>query len=282
MRRGSLAAGTKLIFGVAPQYQAVNELIGVLWLHLMAKSVEFAAIPGKLVDPYTSRGRNVIVSAFDSAFNSRWIGLDGMEKEQTSRLQGEDSHEGGAKPASDTQQESWLASTGGRRQRAIVSSSQLRFLPAPMAPRSRSEAVAFHFRQALIAYFVLDTALSLLRFYGHTTISLPRAQAGALHAFTHKQQFVLLPAFYPIEVPPSLVRIGMVFFVGAGIWKGLEMGWHAAAVLALSTGLWEPESWDVPLFSAPWRADSLLDFWGRRWHQVFRVSRFSSRDLPPS
>lgn len=238
----------------------------------MAKSVEFAAIPGKLLDPYTARGRNVIVSAFDSAFNSRWIGLDGVEKEQTSRLHGENSQEGGAKAVSDTtRQADGPAAQNGRRQRAIVSSSQLRFLPPPMAPRSRSEAIAFHFRQALIGYFVLDTFLSLLRFYGHTTISLPRAQAGALHAFTHKQQFVLLPAFFPVEVPPALVRIGMVFFVGAGIWKGLEMGWHAAAVLALSTGLWEPESWDVPLFSAPWRADSLLDFWGRRWHQVFRV-----------
>ncbi len=135
----------KLIFGEAPQYQAVNELIGVLWLHLVAKSVEFAAIPGQLVDPYTARGRNVIVSCVRLGFQLKVDRLDGLEKEQTSRLQGEDSHKGGADPASGTQQEKGLASKGGRRQRAIVSSSQLRFLllPSHLGPAQKPSRSTF-------------------------------------------------------------------------------------------------------------------------------------------
>lgn len=32
-----------------------------------------------------------------------------------------------------------------------------------------------------------------------------------------------------------------------------------------------PSQWP-PLFNAPWRATSVSDFWGKRWHQLFRTS----------
>lgn len=43
----------------------------------------------------------------------------------------------------------------------------------------------------------------------------------------------------------------------------------------------KPSRWP-PLFDAPWRATSVADFWGKRWHQLFRSSFVSIGSKPGS
>ena len=49
-------------------------------------------------------------------------------------------------------------------------------------------------------------------------------------------------------------------------------------VLVLRQG---PAQWP-PFFDAPWRATSLTDFWGRRWHQLLRRTSLALGDYPLS
>jgi hypothetical protein len=52
---------------------------------------------------------------------------------------------------------------------------------------------------------------------------------------------------------------------------GGEIGaWHLHAVLGLSSGMTRPEDWPR-MMNKPWMADSVNDFWGRRWHNLMTV-----------
>lgn len=52
----------------------------------------------------------------------------------------------------------------------------------------------------------------------------------------------------------------------------LSTFYHLAALVTIGTGTLETESWDIDLFGKPWAPTGVLDFWGRQWHQVLRVS----------
>ena len=52
------------------------------------------------------------------------------------------------------------------------------------------------------------------------------------------------------------------------LYAALQMGYDLCTVPGILLGQ-DPAQWP-PLFDAPWRATSLGDFWGRRWHQFFR------------
>lgn len=56
--------------------------------------------------------------------------------------------------------------------------------------------------------------------------------------------------------------------VGFAFYSALCAGYHLLAVIGMLLGV-PAEEW--PQFSrAPWASTSLTDFWGRRWHQIFR------------
>jgi hypothetical protein len=48
--------------------------------------------------------------------------------------------------------------------------------------------------------------------------------------------------------------------------------YHAVATVAIASTIWPSAAWDVDLFDRPFAATSVIDLWGRRWHQVTRVS----------
>ena len=53
------------------------------------------------------------------------------------------------------------------------------------------------------------------------------------------------------------------------IYAGVQMSYDLGTIPAILVLGQDPAQWP-PLFDAPWRATSLCDFWGRRWHQFFR------------
>lgn len=149
-----------------------------------------------------------------------------------------------------------------------------RWIPAPIyllwtrRPSSRPGAIARHLLHACTHYSVLDTFLVILR---RTAQDLNKGGEGVLEKYALAAKFVGLPGVldgrFVFNVPPGLLAICVEISVPIVIWQGLNFGYHVFAILALCGG-WEVQSWDVDLFDAPWRADSLIDLWGRRWHQV--------------
>ncbi|KAF8126064.1 membrane bound O-acyl transferase family-domain-containing protein [Boletus edulis] len=53
------------------------------------------------------------------------------------------------------------------------------------------------------------------------------------------------------------------------MYTALQMNYDSFTILSILLLGQEPVQWP-PLFDAPWRATSLTDFWGRRWHQLLR------------
>ncbi|KAI6009034.1 membrane bound O-acyl transferase family-domain-containing protein [Pisolithus marmoratus] len=57
--------------------------------------------------------------------------------------------------------------------------------------------------------------------------------------------------------------------VAAGIYTVMQMMYDMATLIGVVVFWQDPAQWP-PAFNQPWKADSLRDFWGRRWHQMFR------------
>ncbi|KZT18114.1 hypothetical protein NEOLEDRAFT_1143830 [Neolentinus lepideus HHB14362 ss-1] len=72
---------------------------------------------------------------------------------------------------------------------------------------------------------------------------------------------------------PSLARYlkSCLIVIGTGfiVYHGLQAWYQQATVIAVVVFQQEPAQWP-PLFDEPWKAESLADFWGRRWHQILR------------
>ena len=75
------------------------------------------------------------------------------------------------------------------------------------------------------------------------------------------------------ETLPFLVRYlraGIITTLTAlAIYAALQMTYDLSAILAILILGQDPAQWP-PVFDAPWRATSLNEFWGRRWHQLLR------------
>jgi len=66
-----------------------------------------------------------------------------------------------------------------------------------------------------------------------------------------------------------LVWAWLAFAVGAGTGVATMGTYHMFALIGVGSGIWIDEEW--PRFmDQPWRADSLNDLWGKRYHQVCR------------
>ncbi|TXT04280.1 hypothetical protein VHUM_04278 [Vanrija humicola] len=137
-------------------------------------------------------------------------------------------------------------------------------------PTTRAGSVARHVRHALVHYVVLDTMLALLRLVGPDTLGTPHGTRNVLDKFVNSTRITALPGFLGWVVPSGGVRFLTELCVPLAIWQALSCGYHALATACIGSGLWEVQSWDVDLFDSPWRADSIIDLWGKRWHQMFR------------
>ncbi|KAF8552008.1 hypothetical protein OG21DRAFT_1444205 [Imleria badia] len=75
------------------------------------------------------------------------------------------------------------------------------------------------------------------------------------------------------ETLPSLVQYPRATIIttltALAIYTVLQMGYDLASIPAILVLGQDPAQWP-PAFDAPWRATSLSNFWGRRWHQLLR------------
>jgi hypothetical protein len=147
------------------------------------------------------------------------------------------------------------------------------WLPKPTrTTRTRPQALKRHFFLALQGIWIIDFLITLERHVASDTLGNPYGVRNAMKTFSTMNRILILPGT-PFEhtCPRLLTETVVTLAVGSTVWQGLVGGYHLFAALAILAG-WEVESWEVDLMNQPWKADSLLDMWGRRWHQLFRVS----------
>lgn len=138
-------------------------------------------------------------------------------------------------------------------------------------PSTRLGAIARHFKYFLFFYTVLDTAFSLIRHMAPNTLAYGALNGeSALKRFLDSTSIEILPQLHTgIIVPRLVVAFCVLSCVASAVYWGISVCYHGAAVLFLALG-WEISAWDVDVFDQPWKAESVIDLWGRRWHQLFR------------
>ncbi|WVR03941.1 hypothetical protein IAU60_000940 [Kwoniella sp. DSM 27419] len=272
-------AGTTIRFA-QPWLNALNNGIGIGLFHLTVRYLEFGLIKGPVYDRYfEAKGRHPLVSAFDVCINARWIGLGVLDLDNSGAVQRSgDKGSANGGPNGNVPVESDVPDGGFKAQGRTMPNMRTKesWLPWPKIQRTRAQAVRRHATIAFKNYVLFDTFLCLIREFGADTVGSPTPVPNALYRFSHENKFVLLPFIENngtrglFTAPWWLVEFVTEVGVASGVWLGISAGFHFLGTLLVGAGLWETESWEVDLFDSPLRADSLLDFWGRRWHQFFR------------
>ncbi|KAF8523342.1 hypothetical protein BU17DRAFT_63909 [Hysterangium stoloniferum] len=129
----------------------------------------------------------------------------------------------------------------------------------PIAPETRPldkfEFLRSTIRKVVRAYIIADL---LSTFWGGT--ALHRARAGGSIYLSN----LSWPARHIVAILYNLSMGTMVIAFG-------EMGYYSATIQAVLLLSDPPEAWPL-LFDRPFAAESLHDFWGRRWHQcLYRI-----------
>lgn len=146
-------------------------------------------------------------------------------------------------------------------------------------PSTRLDAVIGHAFDAWFAYAVASLVISIVRFAcGAVLSSAPTGinsvwgLEGGAGALGHEGVFlpkggamVSHDGWGPLAV--FCARSFLIPFLAIQLLTAL---YHVCAAFFVATTLWSVEGWAIDLFSYPGCADSLLNFWSRRWHQVLR------------
>ncbi|KAI6151258.1 hypothetical protein BKA82DRAFT_1005759, partial [Pisolithus tinctorius] len=135
-------------------------------------------------------------------------------------------------------------------------SKGLRF-PRDTRPTSRSRFAIHVFLSALLHGFICGLL--------HTAI-----QAFALEAITSLSWDTIFDNTLPplIRYTRSSIISILTAFV---IYANLQMNYDIATFIGVTVIQQDPAQWP-PVFDEPWKATSLHDFWGHRWHQLARRS----------
>lgn len=142
-------------------------------------------------------------------------------------------------------------------------------------PRTRRQAFFRHLRLALTHLLIFDVLLNLLRYFGAGTVGQPHVPSGGVEKF-FSAPYILLPRTrFAYRAPSLLVDMVVRAFIGGGVYVMLIGGYHVAAAGMVGLGIYEVEAWGVDLFNDPNGAGSVLEFWGKGWHQIFRVSNYA-------
>ncbi|KAL7419604.1 hypothetical protein Q5752_005516 [Cryptotrichosporon argae] len=221
-------------------FDAFNNGLLIAAIHLGLKYIEFGTLAAPIQDPWPARP--TWLSAFDLCANSRMVGLGSV---------GLDTVSGPANVPRHAEPERWL--------------------PRPHTGRTRARALARHATRAAIGYVVLDGLLALLRLTGGDTLGRTGYTPNAFAAFSHSHRFTILPSGINYEAPHWLVELTAEASVPVVIWAALHTGYHIFGALALASGVYEVDAWEVDLMGNVFRADSIMDLWGRKWHQLMSL-----------
>ncbi|WOO78089.1 uncharacterized protein LOC62_01G001642 [Vanrija pseudolonga] len=201
--------------------------------HMALKHVQLALLPS-LSDSYP---RARAFSALDTVINLRWRNI---------RIAG-------------------APATGYLKPRTAKSHTP------PKAARSRIAAVAHHARIAATQFVIMDTIQALFLALAPGTIGSPfPTPRGRIDDLLGTQLYLLPAVLPPVALPHVVLQAAIAAAIGAGTSLVLSWPYHALATVSIATGIYEPDAFDPDLFSNPFASTSLLDFWGRRWHQNFR------------
>lgn len=145
-----------------------------------------------------------------------------------------------------------------------------------LVPPSRLDAVIGHAFDAWLGYAIASLVISAIRFAcGAVQSSGPYdvwSLQGGAGALGHESVF--MPDGEAMTAHngwgPLMVFCARSFLIPFLAVQLLTAIYHLCATFFVATRLWSVEGWAIDLFSNPGAADSLLNFWSRRWHQVLR------------
>jgi hypothetical protein len=66
-----------------------------------------------------------------------------------------------------------------------------------------------------------------------------------------------------------MVKMGWMMCYAATGFCGMQAGQEMAKVMGVASGIWAKEEWP-DLMDRPYLATSMIEFWGKRYHQVSR------------
>ncbi|WWC87713.1 uncharacterized protein L201_002605 [Kwoniella dendrophila CBS 6074] len=280
-----------------PWFNGLNNGIGIGVMHVIARYIEFAFIDGPVVDRYLeAKGRHPLINALSVAMGARWIGMGSIDLDKDSKVHSGNVNKQRIRKASEEPENDDLIipskedtdvvdggfefSNPKNRSKNIPDIKKSKkakdsWLPWPKIKRTKFESLTRHLWITIRNYVIFDTFLYLIRYFGSETIGSDLPVKNALYRFTHENTFYILPilkqyGFSPIKVHWFLVDIMISMNVATGVWLGIAMGYHLFAFLTIITNLFEVENWEIDIFDSPFMGDSLLDIWGKRWHQFFR------------
>lgn len=230
-----------------PAHAFFNAALTLFYLFGVLKYFEWMFVRGPVVDPrlLTSASlSNRLLSAVDLCINQRCVGLGSVG----------------------------LDGTLGPPNHTLKGYYASPAHPKPWAPTSRARSVVRHVWAAAWRYAAADVVIAFQRSLGAESIAKPGGAPGAVAVFvdTWGQGIVGRGAawLYAMLTIPAVASLL------------IATGYHAIGALATATA-WEPAAWDTPMFDSFLLADSLNNLWGRRWHQIIRVSRTNGRGDPP-
>lgn len=221
-----------------PTWAFLNAATTLFYLFGVLRYAEWMCISDPIVDPRlltSSSLGNRLLSAVDLCINQRCVGLASVG----------------------------LDGTHGRANRTLKSAYASPAHPAPWAPTSRLRSVARHAWAAGWRYAVADVVIAFQRSLGAESIAKPGGAPGAIDAFVRTWGRGMGG-----EVAAWLFAMLLIPAVASLL---ISTAYHVIAALAVATA-WEADAWDTPMFDSFLLADSLNDLWGRRWHQIIRVS----------
>jgi hypothetical protein len=71
----------------------------------------------------------------------------------------------------------------------------------------------------------------------------------------------------PIPVPMFMIKMGLMGCYAGTVFCGIQGGWEVLKILGVGSGVWAEEEWPAIMDRPQW-SSSMIDLWGRRYHQV--------------
>ncbi|KAI6003208.1 membrane bound O-acyl transferase family-domain-containing protein [Pisolithus orientalis] len=85
---------------------------------------------------------------------------------------------------------------------------------------------------------------------------------------------------YSLPFVPRYLRALQILYLAVWLtYFALNWAYYSLAIVCIIVFRQRPSQWP-PLFDRPWLSTSLSDFWGRRWHQMFRFPLVSCGGVP--